>query len=214
MGIKLSIFAILILFINPFINPASAYQLDLPFTQIDGSISNLSIYEGNYLLVDAFATWCEACRLAMVHLLNLYDVVKGKLSMLSLSVDPKSDTIKDVKEFRDDFNAPWDFGLDHSEQFMNRYPIEIYPTVFLFDENGTHIKTWIDNTKTSEFLSDLSEYIDVPSTYEDTDDFSNYLNNLISNPIFLIVSSFIGINVLYLIIRSIIKVFSSQNKTN
>ena len=36
-----------------------SYQLNLVFTDEENNVSSLSIYQGNFLLVDAFATWCD-----------------------------------------------------------------------------------------------------------------------------------------------------------
>ncbi|MHA2254439.1 MAG: hypothetical protein ACXAD7_29135, partial [Candidatus Kariarchaeaceae archaeon] len=124
--------------------------------------------------------------------------------MLSLSVDPDADTISEVLDFKNEYSASWEFGLDDSKAFFEAYVNTFtFPVAFLFDPSGELVKTWSGITKTSKFLLDMSSFIDVDADYEDRDEFSIYMNNLMSNPLFLVVSSIIGLNIVYLIFRKV-----------
>ncbi len=192
-------FGSLLLIFFLFSIPVSSYQLNFSYKRMDGELIEFSTHEGDYLIVDVFATWCETCRLEMAHLLELYDLVGDQFTMLSLSVEPK-DTLKLIKDFKNEFSAPWEFGLDHELSFLDRYA-EPFPVSYLFDKNGNLLKIWKGITKPSEFLSDLDEYIDVPENYEDKNDFPMYINSLFSNPLFLFFLGFIILNVVILGLR-------------
>ena len=47
---------------------AGAYTYNANITMLDGTSASLSDYEGKFLLIDTMATWCEPCKIEMVHL--------------------------------------------------------------------------------------------------------------------------------------------------
>ena len=191
--------------------PVLSYKLNLAFTDEDNNLTNLSIYQGNFLLVDAFATWCDSCREEMFHLQRLYDEVGDQLQMLSLSTDPE-DTISMINEFKDEFQAPWDFGSDHDSQFLHSYPFITYPAAYLFNLDGKLVRTWTGITTTSKFLNDLSEFIDVPDNNYADEELDMFVDNILSNPLFIITGSLILILILYNTFQKI-RILSNKEKS-
>lgn len=192
--IKLSLIG---LFISLLLSqPVMAYKLSFAFTDEDGNVSGLSIYEDNYLFVDAFATWCESCKDEMIHLERLYDAVGDQIQMLSLSTD-REDTIDKINDFKNEFDAQWDFGLDHDEQFLHSYPFLTYPAAYFFDHDGELLRAWTGITTTSKFLNDIAEFIDVPDNDYSDDELEIFVEDILTNPLFLITGSLLFIILIY-----------------
>ncbi|MHA2054292.1 MAG: TlpA family protein disulfide reductase [Candidatus Hodarchaeales archaeon] len=186
-----------------FVTPTTAsYQLNYDFTNSEGINSNLSIYQGQFLFVDAFATWCDSCRTEMAHLLELYGIIKDNISMISLSVDPESDNIEKVLDFKAEFNAPWDFGLDHTSSFLQAHPIVTYPSTYLFDTTGKLVLSWVGITTTSRFVSDIQQFVNIDWNGTENDDFGVYLNSLFKNPLFQGSGLILGISAIILYYKS------------
>ncbi|MHA2404815.1 MAG: TlpA family protein disulfide reductase, partial [Candidatus Kariarchaeaceae archaeon] len=196
---KLVIGFVLMLFVTP---TTASYQLNYDFTNSEGINSNLSIYQGQFLFVDAFATWCDSCRTEMAHLLELYGIIKDNISMISLSVDPESDNIEKVLDFKAEFNAPWDFGLDHTSSFLQAHPIVTYPSTYLFDTTGKLVLSWVGITTTSRFVSDIQQFVNIDWNGTENDDFGVYLNSLFKNPLFQGSGLILGISAIILYYKS------------
>lgn len=206
---KLSLMGLLIGLLSS--QPVLSYDLSFAFTDEDGNISSLAIYEGNYLFVDAFATWCESCKDEMIHLDRLFNAVGDQLPMLSLSTDPE-DTVQMINEFKEEFNAPWDFGLDHDEIFLHSYPFITYPAAYFFDLDGKLLRTWTGITTTSKFLNDLEEFIDVPEDDYAKDELGIFVEDILSNPLFLITGSLLLVIIIYNTATKL-KVISNKQKS-
>jgi cytochrome oxidase Cu insertion factor (SCO1/SenC/PrrC family) len=184
------------------LTPVTSYSMNYEYQQMDGNTSNFSKFDGELLFIEVFTTYCESCKIQMEYLLDLYDNTENKVSMLSLSVDPETDTVEKVKEYKEKYNAPWEFGIDYTEEFSEIYSIQETPTLFLFDVNGILQNTWIGLTKTSKLLNAIAVHTDITVTYQDKDESSLYLNSLTSNPFFLITAAFIVLNILFILVKS------------
>ena len=53
--------------------PFSAQALDMPLTAVDGSQTNLEQYEGKWVVVNYWATWCPPCIVEMPELQSFHD---------------------------------------------------------------------------------------------------------------------------------------------
>ncbi len=73
--------------------PVGAYQFTLTYLREDGSEGRYDDHAGSDLLVDAMATWCGPCELSMIHLEEVYIKAGDQVPLLSISLDPESDTL-------------------------------------------------------------------------------------------------------------------------
>jgi len=72
--------------------PAPA--LSIPALDAPGRTYTLKDFEGSYVLIDFWATWCPPCRAEMPHLHKAWEQFKGrKFQILSLSFDRKAEHI-------------------------------------------------------------------------------------------------------------------------
>lgn len=167
---------IILIFIST--NPTLGYALSGTFKTTTDSIQNFSNYDGNLLIVDATASWCTSCDAQLHNLQDVYDSVDDTIQIVTLSID-RSDTVPKIIELKNRFSSPWTFGLDYQSDFMDKHPVNVLPTLFLFSEDGFLIKKWESITPASVILSKLNENIETSFEANFDSGESRYQGNLL-----------------------------------
>jgi len=65
--------------------PFSAQAVDMPLTAVDGSQANLEQYEGKWVVVNYWATWCPPCIVEMPELQSFRHSSMTTLSVTRIS---------------------------------------------------------------------------------------------------------------------------------
>ncbi|MBD0825477.1 AhpC/TSA family protein [Aestuariibaculum marinum] len=106
---------------------------------INGKPIKLQDFEGRYLLIDFWASWCVPCRKGNPHLLDLY----AQYSPKGFEIIGVSDDDTRQKAWREavkkDGIGVWRHvlrGYQTSEDIADIYNVEGYPTKILVDPNG------------------------------------------------------------------------------
>ncbi len=154
---KLAITSFLFLLLIGSSISSQAGSLNFEYTDMNNQTKNLGQFKGKPLLVDAFATWCEPCKIEIEHLKSIYSISRDQLTIVSLSVSPNSDTVNKVKNFRNDFNALWEFGIDTNSKFTNAFKVIFIPSLYLFDSQGELVKVWEGVTDPLVISSELED---------------------------------------------------------
>lgn len=136
-------------------------QAGLPapeFTQKNtkGEDIHLSDFNGKYLLIDFWASWCSPCRRANPTIVEVYNKYKDKgFTVLGVSMD--SDQGKWVQAITDD-NLIWD-QVSSLEGWKNPvgklYGVNSIPHAILIDTNGNIVQRGIHASDLDELLSTL-----------------------------------------------------------
>lgn len=110
---------------------------DFEMDDTEGHTARLSDYmaEGQYLLIDFWASWCGPCRKGIPHLAKLHKMYGDKgLRILSigLSEESKADNDKAVKELGID----WDHFYDGKGTSGDTYGVRTIPTLLLIAPDG------------------------------------------------------------------------------
>lgn len=118
---------------------------DFVIKDTSGKKVRLKDFEGNYLLIDFWASWCGPCRANNPMLKSFYDRYHDKgLSVLSISVDTSASKWKEAIR-KDEMN--WIQGSDLSglrKGVSLDYEISSIPVYFVIDPNGKVIIRSVD----------------------------------------------------------------------
>lgn len=110
-------------------------------------------YRGHVLIVDFFATWCQPCRLAIPHLVEMNRKYgKQGLQVLGLSVDEDGERV--VKAFMDEFHVNYPLALA-GEAATADFGIRSVPIMFLIDKKGKVAEVY------RGYTSDLARSLEV-----------------------------------------------------
>ncbi len=114
------------------------------FEMSDGTTVTLSDLEGQIVLIDLMATWCDSCEIQNGYLETAYDNLGGTAVIISLTVDT-TETAPMMAVYKTDYDLPWAHGLDN-RQFLDYFSISSVPTMVLIDANGFfryfHVGLW------------------------------------------------------------------------
>ncbi|HMJ13752.1 MAG TPA: TlpA disulfide reductase family protein [Polyangiaceae bacterium] len=110
----------------------SAKPIDLPL--VTGS-SRFSLAEnkGQPLVVEAFASWCSACRSAAPTLAAASRARRARpVRFIGVSVDDSPERARQAKE---EWRIPYDIALDDG-RFSKDYAVRLLPTLVVIDAEG------------------------------------------------------------------------------
>ncbi len=100
---------------------------------LDGEVVTLKDYEGSYVILNFWATWCQYCDQEMPDLMAFQDKYKDEVTVLSINVKEDSKT---VQAYATKKNLNLTVLLDKDGQIAKDYQVGAYPTSFLIDRAG------------------------------------------------------------------------------
>ena len=130
----------------------------------DGTLIKLSDFEGKYILIDFWATWCVPCINGFPHLKELYARYKDKgLVVICISIDKKEDEQKWLDAIEKYNITEWVHVLSCKNKIGNNIcdfhgtlPSPI-PHYILIDQSGNVIKQWRGSDGVAKEQDDLLE---------------------------------------------------------
>ena len=106
--------------------------------------ATLSDYKGKVVLLDFYATWCEPCREETPHLVQLHkQYVNQGLQVIGLNVGGEDDR-GEVPNYAKEFGIQYPLAFPDDE-FADGLlgDNQNIPQVFVFDRNGTLVKSFV-----------------------------------------------------------------------
>ncbi len=111
----------------------STNNINFTLDQFGGGIVSLAEQKGKVVLVDFWATWCGPCRVAIPHLVRMYNEYKDQgLVVLGISLDQEKDVLP---KFIKDNNITYPI-LYGNQQVAKAYEVQGIPTLVIFDKKG------------------------------------------------------------------------------
>ncbi|MCH7650704.1 MAG: TlpA family protein disulfide reductase [Nitrospinae bacterium] len=102
---------------------------------LDGHEVALDDFQGNYLLINFWATWCLPCKVEMPSLELLYQKFKERnLKVIAISNDIFGAQV--VEPYIQAQNFTFMVGLDPKLKISNQFGVISLPTTFLIDPQG------------------------------------------------------------------------------
>ena len=112
------------------------------FTLVDtaGSRHRLADYQGKWVIVNYWATWCPPCLEEVPDLVNLYDQRKDK-DVMVFGVVFEFKNVGEVEKFVNDMLMSYPIVLGNERVVAEIGPAEILPTTYIFNPRGELVKT-------------------------------------------------------------------------
>lgn len=180
---------------------ASGYQLNGYYTNLSGDVVDFKVFDGNYVLIEAFEVGCKFCEKQHPILKQIFNDYWEKISILSLAVFPDIDSLDDVIANEIDYPTSWRIGLD-SGNFKDDYSIGGTPTLLLFDPEGRVIQRWNELADYDELSGAIDAYVvqdsEIPTETEITDSpQGSIFSDIIENPIVRMTGIILVVGIIY-----------------
>lgn len=127
---------------------------------MDGRQIKLSDYQGQFVLLDFWGSWCGPCRKENLHLKELHDQLNGQnigshgeLVILSVGIEKKEENWR--RAIAED-GLVWDTHIVQLDKFSSPiaqlYGVRQIPTTYLIDPSGTIIMRNASMEEVAAFL--------------------------------------------------------------
>ena len=113
----------------------SAPAVDMPLTAVDGSKANLQQYQGKWLVVNYWATWCPPCIVEMPELQSFHDEHSDKDAMV-IGVNSELISQQRLQAFLEDYFITYPVFVSKPAQQSELGLIPGLPTTFLVTPAG------------------------------------------------------------------------------
>ncbi len=115
--------------------PITALAVDMPLTDIHGNKVNLNSYQGQWVVVNYWATWCPPCIVEMPELQAFHDEHADRDAMV-LGINAELIGKQQLQEFLDDYFITYPIFVSKPIQQSELGLIPGLPTTFLVTPQG------------------------------------------------------------------------------
>jgi len=116
--------------------PLSALAVDMPLTDIRGNKVNLSSYQGKWVVVNYWATWCPPCIIEMPELQAFHDRHAAADDAIVLGINTELIGKQQLQQFLDDYFISYPIFVSRPTQQSELGLIPGLPTTFLVTPQG------------------------------------------------------------------------------
>ncbi len=114
---------------------------DFEFTDFNGQVRRLSEFQGRYVLLDFWGSWCAPCIAQFPHLKRAYEALQARgFEIIGIDIN---DSLEDAKKCAAEHDLPWVQATAEStaELVERRFRITAFPAVILLDPQRRIIST-------------------------------------------------------------------------
>ena len=115
--------------------PLAVTAIDMPLTAVSGSKVNLNQYQGSWLVVNYWATWCPPCIVEMPELQSFHDEHVDKGAMV-IGINTENISQQQLVTFLDDYFITYPNFVAGPTQQSELGLIPGLPTTFMVSPEG------------------------------------------------------------------------------
>jgi thiol-disulfide isomerase/thioredoxin len=115
--------------------PLHTQAVDMPLTAVNGSKTNLDRYQGKWLVVNYWATWCPPCIVEMPELQSFHDENVDNNAMV-VGINAENISQQRLQTFLDDYFITYPNFVSGPTQQSELGLIPGLPTTFLVTPEG------------------------------------------------------------------------------
>ena len=115
--------------------PLAATAVDMPLTAVNGSKVNLNQYQGRWLVVNYWATWCPPCIVEMPELQSFHDEHVDQGAMV-IGINAENISKQQLLTFLDDYFITYPNFVAGPTQQSELGLIPGLPTTFMVSPEG------------------------------------------------------------------------------
>lgn len=119
----------------------SGQAVEMTLTALDGSTRQLSDYEGKWVVVNYWATWCRPCVTEMPELQGFHDDNVGKAVVIGINLELVSND--QLRQFLDDISITYPIFTSKPVRQSELGDIPGLPTTFLVSPQGKVVATQV-----------------------------------------------------------------------
>lgn len=135
-------------------------EINFSFELLNGKEVMLSDYAGNPIILDLMATWCAPCKTQVVELKSLQSSFSN-VQIISVTIDPSSDSISKLTQYKNDNGMTWTVGRDINQTGKEAFSATLIPTVAFINSAGNlkHINNGVVDPTGVVFYDKLVDWI-------------------------------------------------------
>ncbi|ERN54511.1 TlpA family protein disulfide reductase [Alkalihalophilus marmarensis] len=110
---------------------------DFVLPTYQGVQESFNQYEGQVVILNMWASWCEPCRDEMPDFMELQQEYHQEgLDIVTVNMQTYERTLNDAPEFIEEMNLTLPVFFDEDGVVSDRYGIRVLPTTFVIDREG------------------------------------------------------------------------------
>ncbi|MFP5111541.1 TlpA family protein disulfide reductase [Bacillaceae bacterium C204] len=125
---------------------------------IDNSYVSIGGKSAKPIVLNFWASWCDACSVEALELRKLYEQFKDQIDFYGINVTTEEKP-ENIKDFIKKNNLQYPILLDEHKHTADLYELHALPTMFLIDKEGYIIDTFhmVDSLELEEKIGRLAK---------------------------------------------------------
>ncbi len=108
---------------------------DFSLKDIDGNTVRLRDLRGETVFLNFWASWCAACRVEMPDIQKIHERYRDQgVTVIGIDLD---ETVAAVRDYTEAGGFTWTFVIDTTGVVARDYRVDVIPTSFFIDGEGT-----------------------------------------------------------------------------
>lgn len=128
-------------------------------TDQNGSVVQLSDYEGTKVVLNFWATWCPPCRAEMPHMQQFHEDEHQDVEILAVNLTAQDNGREAIDAFIDEFGLTFSIPMDETGSTAQNYQVRTVPTTYIINTRG-EIAEKIFGPVDEQVLEDKTDRID------------------------------------------------------